>query len=304
MSWKKSLLIIFLFQIVVAVAIYLIINRVSQISYAQKAYGDYQGNFPLLTPLVIKNSNGWSGWDFRNGFRFFWQESKNPQELFLRVVEKNLVNFKYKRELSCGQRGIVFFRSRNKSYYLVVLAALDERLIWLDMLSKGSIDIGFNFLGEFLKTLSFKGQKISQANFEQEWLSFRQSIPFFEMQSVKTFFLLIFTIFIFVLFIIYIIFNYSGAKPAIADPLWELITPQVTIRERKIIGYRSFPACLIKKGNELLIFRFRKLYQSYNLFQAEPGAVWKADKLLLNKLTIIFPDHESAEKWKIYMPVA
>jgi len=301
MSWKKSLIVIIVFQLLAALLIYSIIEKVSRIGYSEKNVFEFSGFFPDGDYQTIKNNN-WEGLSFRGGLRLFWQESSDPLSLLEKVREKNLLRgYEYLLSLPLGRKGLVAFGKRHKGYYLVVLAAIEDRLFWIDLLSSGSIDIGFNYLGKFLNSLHYRGKALRLKDLAEDWKKFRQQIPFSSMQSVSTFFLFIFSIFGVVLVIIYVIFSLSGSKPAEVDPLWELITPQVTVKQRKMIGYRSFPACLAKRGDELLLFRFKKLYQTIKISEQREKLRFVRRILELKDFQIVFPDEQSADNWRVIL---
>ena len=100
MTWKKMLWLMGCIMLAVLLAVSVIISR-QRIAGSERSVLGVRSVFPAGAFSPVRNAeNGWQGFGFARGFRFFSRPSAKARDDFREVVRKNFSGLPLRTELS------------------------------------------------------------------------------------------------------------------------------------------------------------------------------------------------------------
>uniref|UniRef100_A0A7C2P2K2 Uncharacterized protein n=1 Tax=candidate division WOR-3 bacterium TaxID=2052148 RepID=A0A7C2P2K2_UNCW3 len=297
---KKVLALTLILEFSVVVIAFFLIDKFDTVKTSYRHLGAFSGNFPLSEPTWSVDEN-WKGYIFKEGLRLFFHSHKNPIK---NLEDIRFYNFKGDKlvidYISLGDSAFIAFKPARKGYVVTSVIALDTLVLWIDMISRSStLDNKFLYFVSFLKSLKYNDNYIARSEFSNTILAFRKRISPFLMQSKKTFFAFILGILLFANLLTFLALFGGGACPKIPESDWETITPGVMVYEKLPMGQKSYSACLVKRGNEILILVFRKVRKTLNIDEIRSDIKFRGKTLIVgNSLRIELPDEETLSRWQ------
>jgi len=294
---KKALRLVIFAEFFIITLIFFSTTKDEKISFKERCLSIFCAPFPASEPKM-EHYESWEGYSFEEGLRIFHRNADDPFQLLEDLVKYNFNGNKYGKEyVTLGDSGVIVFIPLRKGYTAIALIVIDSIITWTDITSReSSLDSKFQYFGFFLNNLNVYGEKASGGAFLSEFKAFREKIPILHMQDPKNFLLLIIGVILIVDLFIFILIFVGGSPPENPEPDWEIITPHVMIYEKLPFGNKSYSACLIKKGDEILIYSFKR---KKKVIEIEKDLHFKGKNLHIGKSTkIAFPDDETLKKWK------
>ncbi len=297
---RKVLLFTVVLELSVLFLILFFIEKFDKIDFTPARYTPFSGIFPNSNPTFMEEK-GWEGYSFKEGLRVFYLNIENPDSLLEEY--RNWYTQKEKAKvssISMGNKAFIMLRRLQKGYTAIAVISLDTVIVWADITSRGStLDTKFEYFCHFLKELKYNEKPLARDDLARELINFRKSIPLTVMQDKYLFLAFMVGILLFANLITFISLFYGGSCPRRIAPEWEIITPKVMVYEKLPIGQRSYTACLIKKGNEILIHSFGKIRHKFLIGDPTFEIKFLGNKLHIgNQFRFEFPDEESLMKWQ------
>lgn len=300
MGVKKVLTLTILLEFCVISLVFILIQKVDRINYKERPISIFSAPFPSSEPRELSDEN-WIGYSFKEGLRIFYRISSEPIQLMEDLKYHNFENSKYiNRYIPLGDSGVIAYKPLRKGYSLVALAALDTIVMWVDIKSQGStLDSRFRYFNFFLKNIKINQKNLAKEGLETAFSTFRREIPIVQMQDLRTFLYFIIGITLFGNLITFLALFGGGTCPRNPEAGWEIVTPSCMVYEKLPIGQRSYSACLIKQGFEIMIFTFGRKRKTVNLKDLEGDIHIGGKTLRLGKqFKIELPNEETLQKWQ------
>lgn len=297
---KKVLVLTLILEFSLIVIILFLSDKFDTIKTSYRKLGAFSGNFPSSEPSWSADKN-WEGYIFKEGLRLFFHSHENPVK---NLEDIRFHNFKGNRLVidyaPLGDSAFIALKPARKGYVVTSVIALDTLVLWIDMVSRGStLDTKFQYFISFLETLRYNDKYVARSEFSHAISTFRKRISPLIMQSKKTFFVFILGMLIFANLLTFLPLFWGGTCPKIPESDWEIITPGVMVYEKLPMGQKSYSACLVKRGNEILILVFRKVRKILNIDEARNNLKFRGKTLIIgDSLRIELPDEETLTRWQ------
>jgi len=287
MSWKNVLLLIFVlyFSILVALAIFLPKLLKTETVYTRVA--NISSMLPQGRPTPVQERE-WKGYQFPGKLRILFKNSENPTEEYNGLINRTFRKYYLKKRISLFDRGIYIVQKRGKGYNIYSIFCRNHTIYWTDIRSSSStLDYQKEVFNKFLTNLSIDNEKTGEI-LKAELEKIDKSISPFVIQTITTLLLFLAAVFGLTLIILYFVFSFSSALPKhLFNRRFDIIySPNVTFFTGKF--KKKNPCCLVREGNELAVYWFKKEIFRLNLRDKQ--------KFTLDKNVIKY------EKYKIKIP--
>jgi len=296
MGWRKTLKLVFLIEIGVLLALYFLFGSVlaRPIPTATMLLGGVKAEFPAGEYQPV-SSQEWEGFRFAFGFRLFSRPSSEAEKEFAGLMANGFPGQgRLRLPVSLFDQGLYVFNRRHKGYVLTAVWRQGDRWYWADIVSFSTLDGSLNFFHRFLKSVEIGGRAAGE-RLGRELASIRSRLTPLNVQSPAELVLMIGAIMLLVWLLIYPLMKWSGAAPR-NEADFEFCTPQATLVVRGL-GRRSSPCCVCKRGNSLLVYKFRRQVLEIRLPDEREHLSVKKRSLVYKNQRLIPDNEDDFQRW-------
>ncbi len=296
MTWKGSLKLVIVLQLLVLLGLYVFFSSVFlQVKCEPRTFGDVSSLFPSgpADPLVL---NGWKGFRLPYRFRIFCKDFPDPVEGFRELVQKSLKNPYLQKPLSLFDEGLYVIWRQPKGYNLTCLFRRAGRIYWLDMASSSTLDYCQRAFDTSILNLQVRQEAVS-AKVKEELSAISRSISPWVIQRPEWFIMMLAGLFVLIWCVIYLVMRLAGACPRDKSPDLDFCTPQATLIERGL-GRRTTPCCLCLEGEELVVYRFRRPYLRIPFVREKENLRLEKKAIHYQKYQILLGE-EDLQRWRV-----
>jgi len=298
---KKSLFLALFLEFAIITIIFTILEKTDEISTVKRELGIFYSEFPTSTPRFVREKD-WVGYAFKEGLSIYYMKAEDPPHVLGELLQNYILGEKPTAYhfLPLGDVGTIALYKKKNGYRLVSLSRVDTIIVWAD-LDANTPFLGrkFEFFQSFLANLKVNSVPVTGPLFPGQFKEFYEKIPVFSVPR-KGLFYGFFAVLILISNGIAVILTLIGGQmPKEIDPEWELITPHVWVYEKQPIGYRSYSACLVKKGDEIIFLVFGKVHKTLKL-DSQTANIRFFNKTIYfgDKIKVELPSQEDLIRWQ------
>jgi hypothetical protein len=297
---KKVVLFTLILEFSLVVIVLFALEKFSSLNTAFRDLGPFSGEFPTSLPKWVEDEN-WKGYTFKEGLRLFYHCHENPIQ---NLEDIKFYNFRGNRLIldyvPLGDSAFIAFKPLRKGYSVAAVIALDTLLLWIDITSRdGTIDTKFEYFISLLESLKYGDKRIARPEFPHNISNFRKKISPLQLQSKRAFFAFILGAILIANLLTFFALLGGGRCPKVPEFDWEIVTPNVMVYEKLPFGQRSYSACLVKRGNEILVIAFGKVRKILNIDEIRDSLRFLGKTLIAgNSLRFELPDEDALTKWQ------
>jgi hypothetical protein len=296
MTWKKSLWLTFFIMLSVMLIVNFVISRQGIQGNAMKIMG-VSSLFPAGNYSGIPDAkNGWQGYGFAGGFRFFSRSSPQARKDLQKLVNDNFSRSLLKQNLALFDGGAYILQKAGKGYRMFCLFAYGDTNYWADMVSPDSLHFRLQAFENFILNLEIDGEKTPPAVAEQIRSLHKKISPFF-MQTPSQLLGMMAVIFTLILLVAVAVNIFSGSCPRRQNPVPEACTPRATLVVRGFGRRQVTACCLCREGESLVIYRFRRPFLKIDIRNEWQNIVWEKNSLCYKNFRVIL-NEDDFQNWR------
>jgi hypothetical protein len=281
MTWKKMLLLMGFIMLAVLLAAFVIFSR-QRIAGSERTVMGVRSVFPAGASAPVRDAeNGWRGFGFARGLRFFSRPAARGREDFRELVRNNFSSLPLSVELSLFDGGVYALQKKGKGYRLFCVFYRGGTSYWADMASADSLNSSCLAFERFILHLEIAGERPAAA-IAGQIASLHQRVPVF---------------FMLVLLVSTVVNLYSGSCPQRRDWAVETCSPGATLIVRRMGGRKITACCLCREGEFMVVYRYRRPFMKVDIARERQKIIWETSSFRYENIRLILK-YEDFQRWR------